>query len=155
MFTPCGLMHRRSYRIFSSSHLEVYGSRVTLFSFVLRPSFSTLMASVKNKAHFSCKQCHGGRPACARCLQKGRACKYDVEEGVTRQQDLYLRLRSIQEELAQMNELVHRLRHGSETYAIELLARLRIGEDVARLIGPGTQWLNRCVCFAEVYRLVV
>jgi hypothetical protein len=54
-----------------------------------------------------------------------------------------------------MNELVHRLRHGSETYAIELLARLRIGEDVARLIGPGTQWLNRCVCFAEVYRLVV
>jgi hypothetical protein len=113
------------------------------------------MASVENKAHFPCKQCHGGRPACAGCLRKGRLCKYDVEEGVTRRQDLYMRLRPVQKEVAQMKELVHWLRHGSETYAIELLARLRIGEDVARLIDSGTQWSNRCVCFMEFCRLVV
>jgi hypothetical protein len=108
---------------------------------------------VTNGAYFWRKQCHGGRPACVRCLWKGRACKYDVEEGVTWQQDLYMRLRSVQEELAQMNELVHRLRHGSETYAVELLARLRMGEDVARLIASGPQWLSRCVCFVRAIQL--
>jgi hypothetical protein len=51
-----------------------------------------------------------------------------------------------------MNEFVHRLRHGSETYAGELLARLRMGEDIARLIDPGAQWLSRCVCLVRVYQ---
>jgi hypothetical protein len=52
-----------------------------------------------------------------------------------------------------MNEFVHLLRHGSETYAGKLLARLRMGEDIARLIDPGTQWLSRCVCLVRAYQL--
>jgi hypothetical protein len=64
-----------------------------------------------------------------------------------------MQLRSVQEELVQMNEFVHLLRHGSETYAGKLLARLRMGEDIARLIDPGTQWLSRCVCLVRAYQL--
>jgi len=69
-----------------------------------------------------------------------------VEEGVTRQQDLRMRLYSIHEELGRMQNLVHELRHGSDTYATELLARLRMGEDVARLVDAGKKHSTRYEC---------
>jgi len=73
-----------------------------------------------------------------------------VEEGVTRQQDLRMRLYSVKEELGRTQNLVHELRYGSDTYATELLARLRMGEDVARLVDAGKQHSTRYECSTRV-----
>jgi len=99
-----------------------------------------------HEAYPQCEQCHGERPACAHCARKGSECRYDIEEGVTRQQDLRTRLSSVQEELNQMKTLVHQLRHGSVPHALQLLARLRTDETVARLVSAGEQhstWYER------------
>jgi len=79
----------------------------------------------------------------AHCIRKGSECKYDIEEGLTSQQDLRTRLSSAQEELAQMKSLVHELRYTSDTCAVQLLSRLRMGEEVAWLLDAGQQYSNR------------
>jgi hypothetical protein len=58
---------------------------------------------------------------------------YDVEEGMSRLQNLRSRLSSTQIELARTKYFVHSLRYSSDADAIGLLARLRMGEDIARL----------------------
>lgn len=58
---------------------------------------------------------------------------YDLEEGTTRLQALRNRLSSAENELAQMKRYVHNLQFSSDADAAGLLARLRMGEDIARL----------------------
>lgn len=58
---------------------------------------------------------------------------YDVEERITRSQDLRARLRSAHIELTQMKSLIHNLRYGSDSNAASLLVRLRMGEDIAQV----------------------
>lgn len=98
-----------------------------------------------NEAYSWHKQCFGERPVCAHCVRKGTNCEYDIEEGLTRQQDLRTRLSSAQKELAHMEDLVRELRHGSDAYAIQLLVRLRMGEDVAQLVDVGRRHSIRYV----------
>lgn len=58
---------------------------------------------------------------------------YDFEEGTTRQQDLRNQLSSTQIELAQLKRFIYSLQYSSDADAVGLLARLRVGEDIARL----------------------
>jgi hypothetical protein len=58
---------------------------------------------------------------------------YDSEEGTTRQQDPRNRLGSAQIELAKLKRFVHSLQNSSDADAAGLLARLRMGEDIAQL----------------------
>jgi hypothetical protein len=58
---------------------------------------------------------------------------YDIEEGTTWLQSLHNRLRSAQIELTQTKRFVHSLRNSSDAGAAGLLARLRMGKDIAQL----------------------
>lgn len=102
-----------------------------------------------NEADFGVQKCFGERPACATCVRKGDICEYDVEEGVTRQQDLRTRLDSIHKELAQIKGLIHSLQYDSDANAAELLARLRMGEDIGRLANAETRYSNKHACYLK------
>lgn len=69
----------------------------------------------------------------ARCAEKDRACAYDIDIGVTRRQALILQLNMAREQLSNCKNVMLALQYGSITDATELLARLRLGEDVDEL----------------------
>lgn len=52
---------------------------------------------------------------------------------MTRQQGPQIRLRQKDEQLGAMKSVLHKMQHGSDTQALELLARLRTGESMEEL----------------------
>lgn len=56
-----------------------------------------------------------------------------MEEGMTRQQHLRSQLSDQTNEMAQLETILHVMRHGTDGEAIEVLARLRLGESIAQL----------------------
>lgn len=52
---------------------------------------------------------------------------------MTKQQDLHMRLQQKDQQLGTMKSVLHKMQHGSDTDAMELLARLRLGESVEEL----------------------
>jgi hypothetical protein len=58
---------------------------------------------------------------------------YDVEEGITRLQDLRARLSSACGELAYMKCFIDRLKFSSDADAAWLLVRLRMGDGIAQI----------------------
>ena len=74
---------------------------------------------------------------------------------MTRQLDPHTQLGSVHEELAQMKSFLHGLQYGSHADATELLARLRIGEDIARLTKADKRSSKEYVCCLRVYKPII
>jgi hypothetical protein len=100
-------------------------------------------------------KCFGERPACTRCVRKDEICIYDAAEGVSRQQDLRIRLQSVEAELGQTRGFIHNLQHSSDEDAAALLTRLRLGEDVAKLANTGPRRSTRYYRSLEIYKLTI
>jgi len=76
---------------------------------------------------------------------------YDVQEGVTRLQDLRTQLSSAREELTRMKCLIDSLKFSSDADAAWLLVRLRMGYDVAQVVNTEISRSNEYVCFKRVH----
>lgn len=75
---------------------------------------------------------------------------YDVEEGITRLQDLRTRLDSARIELARMKCFIHSLQFSSDEDAAWLLVRLRMGDDLPQVASVEPPRSNEYVCFMRV-----
>ena len=78
-------------------------------------------------------QCSGDRPVCDRCHNSSKTCTYDVIEGRTRLQDLRSQLEQLQNHVDDLELILQALRDKSIEDAIEILASLRVGQDVQEL----------------------
>lgn len=77
---------------------------------------------------------------------------YDVQEGVTRLQDLRTQLSSAREELTHMKCLIDSLKFSSDADAAWLLVRLRMGDDIAQVVNTESPRSNEYVYFKRVYQ---
>jgi hypothetical protein len=82
------------------------------------------------------QKCTGERPSCKFCAEKSQVCSYEVADGMTRSEDLKLKVREATERGDRLEELVGAMRHGTDQQSSELLARLRIGATVDDLLDP-------------------
>jgi hypothetical protein len=80
---------------------------------------------------------------------------YDVEEGITRLQDLRTRLSSACEELARMKFFIDSLKFSSDADAAWLLVRLRMGGGIAQVASIESQRSNGYVRFMRVYQTTI
>lgn len=77
---------------------------------------------------------------------------YDVEEGITRLQDLRTRLSSAHEELTRMKCFIDSLKFSSDADAAWLLVRLRMGDDIAQVVSMEIPRPKEYVYFMRVYQ---
>jgi hypothetical protein len=63
-------------------------------------------------------------------------CSYEVADGMTRSEDLKLKVREATERGDRLDQLVGAMRHGTDQQSSELLARLRVGATVDDLLDP-------------------
>ena len=82
------------------------------------------------------QQCTGDRPTCRFCADKGVECSYEVADGMTRSQDLKLKVREATERGDKLDQLVDAMRRGTDQQSSELLARLRVGATIDDLLDP-------------------
>lgn len=89
----------------------------------------------------ACKQCHqrkakcsGERPTCRSCRDRYETCEWQVEEGVTRMEDLKRKLKEAIEQPKDLNRLIEAMRYGSDHESSMLLARLRIGHSIEDIV---------------------
>ena len=85
------------------------------------------------------QRCTGDRPSCRFCDDKGVDCLYEVADGMTRSQDLKLKVREATERGDRLDQLVDAMRQGTDQQSSELLARLRVGATLDDLLGPETR----------------
>ncbi|KAM0711331.1 hypothetical protein Q7P35_002071 [Cladosporium inversicolor] len=82
------------------------------------------------------------RPSCQRCVGRDEKCHYVAEPDRCPTRSLKAALESLQQRIEAQEELVRLLTTVSEADALQLLARLRRGEDIDSLLEPGRQILN-------------
>ncbi|KAL1590819.1 hypothetical protein WHR41_00402 [Cladosporium halotolerans] len=89
----------------------------------------------------ACKQCHhrkakcsGERPTCRSCRERHQTCEWNVEEGVTRMEDLKRKLKEATEQPQDLNRLIEAMRSGSDNESSMLLARLRVGHSIDDIV---------------------
>jgi hypothetical protein len=63
-------------------------------------------------------------------------CSYEVADGMTRSEDLKLKVREATERGDRLDQLVDAMRQGSDQQSSELLARLRVGATIEDLLDP-------------------
>lgn len=68
-------------------------------------------------------------------MQQGTTCEYDTEAGVTKQQAPVGQRFSPCEQMTSSRIVLHAFQYGSDKDATELLARLRMGQNVNELAG--------------------
>jgi len=66
-------------------------------------------------------------------------CSYEVADGMTRSEDLKLKVREATERGDRLDQLVDAMRQGSDQQSSELLARLRVGATLDDLLDPETR----------------
>ncbi|KAL8783320.1 MAG: hypothetical protein Q9195_009428, partial [Heterodermia aff. obscurata] len=78
--------------------------------------------------------CEGQRPSCAKCVQAGESCVYEVAEDETRYTALKKTNKSLMEDNSEMQQLLDCLRTRSEAEALDILHRLRSGADPSTVL---------------------
>ena len=66
-------------------------------------------------------------------------CSYEVADGMTRSEDLKLKVREATERGDRLDQLVDAMRQGTDQQSSELLARLRVGATLDDLLDPETR----------------
>lgn len=79
-------------------------------------------------------KCTGTRPACAYCVERQLECTYDVAEGETRTNDLKRKLKDSQIKTYAFGRILAVMRTGNIYQATEVLARLRMGENLQEVL---------------------
>lgn len=93
-------------------------------------------------------RCDGQRPACSSCARRGKACRYDIAEGLSRQGHLKKINEALEKKVKELQEsndvsrkylgahatIIAILRDSSDHEATSVLARLRIGETIDRIL---------------------
>ena len=85
-------------------------------------------------------QCEGQRPSCAKCVQAGESCVYEVPEDETRYTALKKSNKTLADDNSEMQQLLDSLRTRSEPEALAILHRMRTGADpysVLKLVRDG------------------
>jgi len=80
---------------------------------------------------------------------------YDVEEGITRLQDLRTQLSSACGELASMKHFIDTLKFSSDADAAWLLVRLRMGDDIAQVASIELPHSTEYVPRVRVYQTTI
>ena len=110
------------------------------------------MVTTPEKADSFDQQCSGERPVCVACVRRVVLCMYDIDEGTTWLQDLRNQLSSAQTELERMKRSIHSLKCNSDADAAGLLARLRMGENIAQLASAESLHQKRHVHSTFIYQ---
>ncbi|KAJ8113317.1 hypothetical protein OPT61_g4530 [Boeremia exigua] len=103
-------------------------------------------------------QCDGNRPACTRCHRLRLPCQYDVTPGISRAERLKLNKQRQTAIINNLTALVDVLRSGSDLEATTVLARLRLGEPLKKVVlslSDGIRELpenvQRCTITPDIY----
>lgn len=79
-------------------------------------------------------RCSAQRPICSSCIARGLNCSWDVVDGLTRYEDLTLKVQEAEMRLNHLCVLVGALRTGSNQTSTMLLAKLRLGVSIEELV---------------------
>lgn len=79
-------------------------------------------------------KCSAQRPICSSCKARGLICSWDVADGLTRYEDLRLKVQEAEMRLNHLCILVGALRTGSNQTSTMLLAKLRLGVPIEELV---------------------
>ncbi|EMF13268.1 uncharacterized protein SEPMUDRAFT_28816, partial [Sphaerulina musiva SO2202] len=79
-------------------------------------------------------KCSGERPACASCLRRAVECAYEYDEGLTRVGSLKMKLHKSTTKTENLEYLFDQLRTRSDQESALLLAFLRLGCDVDKIV---------------------
>ncbi|KAG8626191.1 hypothetical protein KVT40_006592 [Elsinoe batatas] len=86
-------------------------------------------------------KCSHDRPTCTACQDLGKVCIYDAEPGYSRHQALKQKQKSQQDQLAELHDLIGRLRRVEEDEGASILRSLRSGarpQDLLALLQSGS-----------------
>lgn len=102
---------------------------------VAKPKNSTLQVrSACTRCQHRKAKCTGTRPACEYCVERQLECTYDVAEGETRTNDLKRKLKDAEIRAQAFGRILAVMREGKIYQAMEVLARLRMGENPRDLL---------------------
>ncbi|KAF7188849.1 Nitrogen assimilation transcription factor nit-4 [Pseudocercospora fuligena] len=90
-------------------------------------------------------KCSGDRPVCASCIRRGVECSYEYDEGLTRVGSLRLKLHQSTSRAENLEYLYEQLRTRSDDEAALLLAIVRLGADIDKMVmqlksAPDLSW---------------
>ncbi|KXS95851.1 hypothetical protein AC578_7882 [Pseudocercospora eumusae] len=90
-------------------------------------------------------KCSGGRPVCTSCTRRGVECSYEYDEGLTRVGSLRLKLHQSTSRAENLEYLYEQLRTRSDDEAALLLAIVRLGADIDKMVvqlksAPDLSW---------------
>ena len=79
-------------------------------------------------------RCDGTRPVCNTCIRRGKDCEWNVEQGLSRVAHLKKSNKELEEDSKDLKAVIELLRNGSDSDAAAVLARLRVGHDIASIV---------------------
>jgi hypothetical protein len=89
-------------------------------------------------ACFQCRKrktkCTGQRPVCQYCKDCNLDCFWETSEGLTRMEDMRQQLRSVMNNLDNLEAIVGEMRNGTDEEATMVLARLRLGAPIEEVV---------------------
>ncbi|KAF2764676.1 hypothetical protein EJ03DRAFT_18075 [Teratosphaeria nubilosa] len=99
------------------------------------PQKKSRRSALTRNACLQCRQaktkCDGRHPCCVRCKRTGATCTYDVaQEGITKMQSLQQKLDDSNTTLDLVMTVIAKLQSSSDVEASNILARLRLGENI-------------------------
>lgn len=80
------------------------------------------------------KKCSGHRPVCMSCNKRSLECIWDVTDGTTKNADRKRKLIETKAKNEALDQLVERMRSGTDEQSTMLLAKLRFGSSVDDLL---------------------
>lgn len=79
-------------------------------------------------------KCSGQRPVCRSCGDGGVECMWQVPEGLTRIDGMKKELQSVLDHINLLEALVKMMQDGSDEESTMLLAKLRLGDSVEKIV---------------------